>query len=173
MLKLIQAETPEQIATVRELMLEYAQWLEFNLCFQGFDEELRSLPGKYAPPAGRLLLALWDGQIAGMGAFRPLPEPGICEMKRLYVRSSFRGHAIGNLLAEELILSARACGYSAMRLDTIPGKMDSAIALYRRLGFYEVAPYYDTPMAHTLFMQLDLARPAGSPPPATEAKAKV
>ena len=109
MLKIIPAESPEQIATVRELMLEYAQWLEFNLCFQGFEEELRGLPGKYAPPAGRLFLAMWDDQVAGMGAFRPLAQPGICEMKRLYVRSGFRGHSIGNLMAEELIRSAREC----------------------------------------------------------------
>ena len=166
----MQAETSEQIAFVRELMLEYAQWLKFNLCFQGFDEELRSLPGRYAPPGGRLLLALWNDQVAGMGAFRPMTEAGVCEMKRLYVRGGFRGHAIGNALAEALIHSARGCGYSAMRLDTIPRKMDSAISLYRRLGFYEVAPYYETPMAHTLFMQLDLVHGAGAG--SAEAKAK-
>lgn len=176
MLQIIQAETPEHIATVRELMLEYAQWLEFNLCFQGFEEELRDLPGKYAPPRGRLFLALWDGQVAGMGALRPLAQPGVCEMKRLYVRPGFRGHDIGNLLARNLIRSAQECGYSAMRLDTIPGKMDSAIGLYRRLGFSEVPPYYDTPMPHTLFMQLDLNAAADTasrgPMPPQSAKAK-
>jgi ribosomal protein S18 acetylase RimI-like enzyme len=161
LLKLVQAETPKQIATIRELMLKYAHWLEFDLCFQGFEEELRALPGKYAPPAGRLFLALWDDKVAGMGALRPLSQPGVCEMKRLYVRPEFRGHSLGKLIAQELIRSARECGYSHMRLDTVAGKMDSAIALYRRLGFYEVAPYYDSPMERTLYMQLDLHRSAG------------
>ena len=156
MLTLIQAETPEDIALIRELMLEYAQWLEFNLCFQGFEEELRTLPGKYAPPAGRLLLALWEGRVAGMGALRPMQEPGTCEMKRLYVRPEFRGRALGRTLAEKLIAEARTIGYARMRLDTVPGKMDDAIALYRRMGFKTIAPYYSSPVEHTLFMELDL-----------------
>jgi putative acetyltransferase len=157
MLTVIQAETPEHIAIVRELMLEYAQWLEFNLCFQGFDDELRTLPGKYAPPQGRLFLALWDGRVAGMGALRPTQEPGICEMKRLFVRPDFRGQALGRTLAEKLIAEARTAGYSRMRLDTVPVKMDEAIALYRRLGFKAISPYYASPVEHTLFMELELA----------------
>src|SRR5690349_16255664 len=123
MLEIIPAATSSQIATARELMLEYANWLEFNLCFQGFDEEMRTLPGKYAPPAGRLFLGLWEGQAAGVIALRPLNEPGLCEMKRLFVRKEFRGHSIGRLLAEHLIREAAAIGYSRMRLDTIPGQM--------------------------------------------------
>jgi len=161
MLTIIQAETPEHLGTVRELMLEYAAWLEFQLCFQGFEEELRMLPGKYAPPAGRLLLALWGQQPAGIGALRPLNESGVCEMKRLYVRPEFRGHAIGRALAERLIQDSCAIGYRAMRLDTVPGKMDSAIALYRLLGFRETQPYYGTPVRNTLFMELKL--PCASP----------
>jgi len=156
MLAITQAVTEEDISVVRGLMLEYAEWLEFNLCFQGFDEELRTLPGKYAPPHGRLLLALWDGRVAGMGALRPMDEPGLCEMKRLYVRGEFRGHAIGRALAERLIRDARETGYARMRLDTVPGKMDRAIALYRQLGFKEIAPYYGTPVENTLFMELAL-----------------
>jgi carbonic anhydrase len=158
MLTIILAETPQQVSAARELMLEYASWLEFKLCFQGFDEELRTLPGKYAPPEGRLFLALWDGQIAGIGALRPFSsdEPGVCEMKRLYVRPAFRGHAIGRALTEELITAARDIGYSRMRLDTVPGKMDQAIILYRELGFHAVPPYYSTPVENTLFMELDL-----------------
>jgi len=168
MLTIIPAETPEQIVTVRELMMEYATWLEFKLCFQGFEEELRALPGKYAAPEGRLFLAMWAnesgnsqidaGQVSGIGALRPLTDagPDICEMKRLYVRAAFRGHSIGRAMAEKLIADARAIGYSKMLLDTVPGKMDSAIRLYRELGFKEVCPYYSSPVEHTLFMELDL-----------------
>jgi ribosomal protein S18 acetylase RimI-like enzyme len=156
MLSIIEAESPQHIAIIRELMLEYAQWLEFNLCFQGFEEELRTLPGKYSPPNGRLLLALWEGKIAGMGALRPMPEPDICEMKRLYVRREFRGHSLGRALAERLIAEAGNIGYRKMCLDTVPGKMDDAIALYRRLGFKTIAPYYSSPVERTLFMELDL-----------------
>jgi len=154
MLTILQAETPEQIATARELIVEYATWLEFNLCFQGFEEEMRTLPGKYAPPPGRLLLALWERSPAGVIAVRPLDETeGLCEMKRLYVRPEFRGHGIGRVLAERVIADAAAIGYTCMRLDTIPGKMEQAIAMYRELGFAETAPYYNTPVGETLFME--------------------
>lgn len=158
MLTIAQAENAEHIALARELMLEYAAWLEFNLCFQGFEEELRSLPGKYAPPMGRLLLAYWNGKPAGMGALRPLEHSnhGACEMKRLYVRPEFRGHAIGRRLAERLIEESRALGYELMRLDTVPGKMDAAIGMYRDLGFEEIPPYYESPVRATIFMQLAL-----------------
>jgi putative acetyltransferase len=158
MLTIVQAETAAEVATARELIEEYAAWLEFKLCFQGFEDEMRSLPGKYAPPAGRLLLALWDGEHAGVIALRPLDEPGLCEMKRLYVRPEFRGHRIGRLLAEHVIREAAEIGYLRMRLDTVAGKMDPAIAMYRELGFKETDPYYQTPVGHTLFMELALTR---------------
>ena len=161
MLSIIQTETDEQLAMVRELMLEYAAWLEFELCFQGFEEELRTLPGKYALPDGRLLLAMWNGEIAGIGALRPLKEAGVCEMKRLYVRPRFRGHSIGLALAQRLIQDAAEIGYERMRLDTVPGKMDSAIAMYQRLGFQPIEPYYGTPISKTLFMELALAKGSG------------
>jgi ribosomal protein S18 acetylase RimI-like enzyme len=161
MLTIIQAQTEEQLATVRELMLEYAAWLEFELCFQGFEEELRTLPGKYAQPQGRLLLALWNSEVAGMGALRPLKDAGVCEMKRLYVRSQLRGHSIGLALAQQLIQDAAEIGYERMRLDTVPGKMDSAIAMYRRPGFEPIEPYYGTPISGTLFMELTLPRTSG------------
>jgi putative acetyltransferase len=156
MLNIFQAEKTEDVAVVRELMLEYATSLEFNLCFQGFEEEMSSLPGKYAPPTGRLLLAFWEGRPAGVIALRALQEQGLCEMKRLYVRPEFRGHAIGRILAERLISEARESGYSRMRLDTVPGQMDRAIAMYRELGFKETVPYYNSPVSQTLFMELDL-----------------
>src|SRR5262249_43164426 len=103
MLKIVQGETREQIAIARELMMEYAARLGVDLCFQGFEEELRALPGKYAQPAGRILLALWDEKPAGVIALRPLGEKAgdLCEMKRLFVRPEFRGHGIGRILAEQ------------------------------------------------------------------------
>jgi putative acetyltransferase len=158
MLSILQVENPEHLAIARQLIEEYAAWLEFKLCFQGFEDEMRSLPGKYAPPAGRLLLALWDGKPAGVIALRPLDEPRLCEMKWLYVRPEFRGHHIGRLLAEHVIREAAEIGYSRMRLDTVAGKMDSAIAMYRELGFKETDPYYQTPVGRTLFMELALTR---------------
>ena len=162
MLTIVKAETPAQVSTAREMIEEYAAWLEFKLCFQGYEDEIRSLPGKYAPPTGRLLLALWDGRPAGVIALRPLEEPGVCEMKRLYVRREFRGHQIGRILAERVIAEAAEIGYSRMRLDTILGKMDSAIAMYRTLGFAEISPYYKTPVGETLFMELALKPAAKS-----------
>ena len=155
-LDIVQAETPEQIATARELMVEYAHTLGFELCFQNFEQEMRELPGKYAQPAGRLLVAYSGGVPAGVAAMRPLDDAGVCEMKRLYVRDGFRGQSVGRILAEKLIAEAAAAGYTRMRLDTVPGKMDRAIALYRNLGFREIAPYYPTPVRRTLFMELEL-----------------
>ncbi len=156
MLTIAQAETPEQIAQARALMVEYAGTLGFELCFQNFEEEMRTLPGKYAAPGGRLLLAMCDGKPAGVVALRPLDEPAVCEMKRLYVRPDFRGKSLGRALAEELIVTARAIGYQRMRLDTVPGKMDRAIAMYREMGFREIEAYYPSPVRHTLFMELAL-----------------
>ena len=156
MLTIVQAETPEHIATVRELMLEYASAMNFSLCFQNFDDELRTLPGKYAPPGGRLLLADWDARTAGIAGLRPFDEPGLCEMKRLYVRPEFRGRSLGRALAGEVIRQAAEIGYSRMRLDTIQGIMDPAIALYRELGFREIPAYYASPVRETLFMELAL-----------------
>jgi GNAT superfamily N-acetyltransferase len=156
MLKILQAETAEHISMARELMLEYGASLGFNLCFQGFDEEMRSLPGKYAQPSGRLLLAFWDERPAGVIALRDLADAGLCEMKRLFVRPEFRGHGLGRILAERVIHEAEEMGYMRMRLDTVPGEMDRAIAMYRELGFRETVPYYNSPVGHTLFMELAL-----------------
>jgi putative acetyltransferase len=160
-LTIVQAGTPEQIATARDLMVEYAQTLGFELCFQNFDQEMRGLPGKYAPPAGRLLLAYSGGAAAGVVAMRPLDDAGVCEMKRLYVRPSFRGQSVGRALAKRLIAEAGAAGYLRMRLDTVPGKMDRAIDLYRELGFRKIDAYYPTPVSETLFMELELVTSAG------------
>jgi putative membrane protein len=150
------AHSDTDMQAARELFVEYGQSLGFSLCFQSFDQEYASLPGKYAPPRGRLLLAEVDGRPAGCIALRPLEE-GVCEMKRLYVRPEYRGLKIGRQLAETVIAEAKAIGYFAMRLDTVEDKMQSAVALYRALGFHEIGPYTANPVPGAKFMQLDLA----------------
>jgi len=147
--------TDEEVKATRELFVEYGQSLGFSLCFQSFDQEYASLPGKYAPPRGRLLLAEVDGQPAGCVALRPL-ETGVCEMKRLYVRPEFRGLKLGRRLAETIINEARLIGYQLMRLDTVADKMPEAVALYRTLGFREIAPYTVNPEASVIFLELEL-----------------
>jgi putative acetyltransferase len=158
MILIEQAESAGRIELAREMFREYAAQLGVDLCFQDFERELRELPGKYAPPGGRLLLA-YDfvaGHIesAGCGALRPI-DSAICEMKRLYVRPWFRGRGIGRSLADSLITAARETGYSAMRLDTLPS-MQEAHKLYRELGFCEIAPYYANPVLGSFFMELEL-----------------
>jgi ribosomal protein S18 acetylase RimI-like enzyme len=154
-LSFCQAETPPQIAQIRDLFLEYAQSLGFSLCFQNFDKELAGLPGDYAPPTGRLLLAEYEGQIAGCVALHKL-EPDICEMKRLYLRPQFRGKGLGRALADRIIAEARQIGYQRMRLDTVEPVMKDAVAMYRRIGFCEIEPYCQNPIAGALYMELQL-----------------
>jgi putative acetyltransferase len=154
-MRLEQATTAAQMAQVRELFLEYAESLGFSLCFQGFDKELAQLPGDYAPPQGRLLLAEYQGLPAACVALHQL-EPGICEMKRLYLRPAYRGKGLGRRLAEAIISEARAIGYKRMRLDTVEPLMTDAVALYRKLGFHQIDPYRPNPQAGTLYMELVL-----------------
>jgi len=156
MLEIVQAKTPERIAEARQLFVEYADSLGFDLGFQGFGEELAGLPGAYAPPRGRLLLAVHDGRTAGCVAMRDLGE-GICEMKRLYVRPSFQGLRIGHALALAVIAEAKEIGYDRMRLDTVPA-MERAMALYLSLGFREIPPYRFNPIPGTAFLELFLDR---------------
>ena len=151
----MRAESPLQIAQARELFLEYGKSLGFNLCFQSFDEELAGLPGDYAPPDGRLLLAEYDGALAGCVALHKL-EPHVCEMKRLYLRPQFRGKGAGRALAETIIWEARAIGYRRMRLDTVEPVMRDAVAMYRRLGFTEIAAYRPNPIPGAMYMELEL-----------------
>ncbi len=150
-----QAEAPDQIAQARELFLEYADSLGFSLCFQSFDRELEGLPGDYAPPDGRLLIAEYRGQPAGCVALHKL-QPGVCEMKRLYLRPPLRGRGIGRALAEAVIAEARTIGYQKMRLDSVEPKMPNAVAMYRRLGFVEIEAYRPNPIAGALYMELVL-----------------
>ena len=154
-LSFFQPQTSAQISKARELFLEYAQSLGFSLCFQNFDEELANLPGDYAPPEGRLLLVEYEDELAGCVALHKL-EPGICEMKRLYLRPQFRGKGLGRALADHIIAEARQIGYKRMRLDTVEPVMKDAVGMYRKLGFQETAPYRPNPNAGTLYMELQL-----------------
>ncbi|MBX3621536.1 MAG: GNAT family N-acetyltransferase [Rhizobacter sp.] len=164
-IRLIGPDTAELIADTRALFREYAASLGIDLCFQGFDTELATLPGDYAGPAGQLLLATVDGELAGCGAFRPLPDvdyPNACEMKRLYVRPAFRRFGLGRMLAQRLLDDARRSGYSNMLLDTLDD-MESARELYATLGFEDIPPYYYNPIpgAHYLRVRLDHGPPDG------------
>lgn len=140
------ADGPSDLAAVRALFLEYAEALDVDLCFQGFDAELAALPGDYAPPAGGLWLAWLGGEAVGVVALRPLPLAGACEMKRLYLRPAARGRGLGRALARACIAGARERGYRRMLLDTLPS-MAPARALYAEFGFTPTAPYNDTPFA--------------------------
>lgn len=147
-------ETAEGLVLAAQLFREYADSLGFSLCFQGFEEELASLPGRYARPAGRLLLARVGDAWAGCAALRPL-APDIVELKRMYVRPAYRGRGVGRALAGELIAAARAIGCGAMRLDTL-STMDAANRLYDALGFREIAPYCPNPLPDARYRELDL-----------------
>jgi GNAT superfamily N-acetyltransferase len=158
-LQIFQATSDDDIQQARGLFEEYASGLGISLCFQNFDQELKNLPGDYAPPDGRLLLATEDDQLAGCIALRKL-ERGVCEMKRLFLRPAYRGQGLGKVLVESIIDEARKLGYTHMRLDTLPGRMDKAIALYRSIGFVEIGPYCENPVEGAKFMELDLNRRA-------------
>jgi ribosomal protein S18 acetylase RimI-like enzyme len=151
---IVQASDADAVAQARELFCEYAAESQLDLCFQNFDEELAGLPGAYAPPEGRLLLALYEGQLAGCVALRKF-EDGVCEMKRLFVRPAFRGQGIGRALAVQVVDEARAAGYLRMRLDTL-ARMKAAIALYESLGFRRIEAYRPNPLEDAVFMELAL-----------------
>ena len=152
--RVIHAETPDQIGTARSLFREYADWLAIDLSFQNFDEELAKLPGQYAPPDGRLVLALHGIETAGCVALRRFNDYA-CEMKRMWVRPQFRGEHTGGVLAEYVIVEARNIGYSEMLLDSLPS-LTSALNLYKSLGFEVIAPYRYNPDPNAVFMRLRL-----------------
>jgi ribosomal protein S18 acetylase RimI-like enzyme len=150
-LTIVPAASLPDVERARALFREYERSLAVDLGYQGFEAELAALPGAYAPPRGRLFLALVAGEAVGCVALRPLGED-VCEMKRLYVRPSLRGHGAGRALARHVLEEARAIGYRAIRLDTLP-MMNEAIALYETLGFRRIAPYYASPVAGTVYME--------------------
>ncbi|MGA2640798.1 MAG: GNAT family N-acetyltransferase [Spirochaetia bacterium] len=154
-------DLPEDLPVVRELFAEYGQSLGIDLSFQGFDEELASLPGKYAPPHGAVIVARSEGTPCGCVALRRIDER-TCEMKRLYVRPGCRGLRIGAELVTRIIEAAKDRGYEAMRLDTLPS-MSSAVSLYRSFGFQEIQPYIYNPLPGALFMEKRLQQPSARP----------
>ncbi len=154
MVQIVSAATPAHIVQVRELFVEYAAWLGISLCFQGFDQELESLPGRYAPPGGLLLLGLDGDRAVGCIGMRPM-EDGVCEMKRLYVCPSHRGQGLGQTLVLRVLRAAERLGYRRMRLDTLP-VMAAARQLYGRLGFSEIASYYTNPVEGVVYMEITL-----------------
>lgn len=158
--RILDADSEELLSVAKGLFLEYKKSLPFDLDFQNFDEEVAHLPGEYARPSGRILVALAGGEAAGCVALRKLGE-GTCEMKRLYVRPEFRGLKLGRRLAEKVIDEAKKSGYKKMRLDTV-SSMTEAIALYRSFGFEEIPQYRVNPLPDAMFFELDLAAQARS-----------
>ena len=154
---IVEASTKAEIAEIRSLFAEYQQWLGEDLSFQDFSAELDALADLYARPGGCLLLArAGDGSVAGGVGMKGL-APGICEMKRLYVRPHWQGIGLGRRLAEAVVQEGREAGYALMRLDTLT-RLHAAVALYRSMGFREISPYYPNPMEGVLFMELVLVR---------------
>lgn len=148
-----EARDDKDLAAIRGLFRAYADWLNIDLAYQGFEEELASLPGKYARPTGALLLAKGsDSQYLGCVGLRPMAKEGACEMKRLYVLPEAQGQRLGARLVERIIHDAQKAGYSEMLLDTLPS-MTGAIALYTKAGFEKAEAYYETPISETLFFR--------------------
>ena len=160
-MQIFQANGDEDIQRARVLFEEYASDLSISPCFQNFDQELKNLPGDYASPDGRLLLATENDQLAGCVALRKL-GPSVCEIKRLFIRPAYRGKGLGKVLVEWIIDEARKLGYTTMRLDTLPGRMDKAISLYQSIGFVEIGPYCENPVEGAKFMELDLHTKQGA-----------
>ena len=156
MLSLRPAVTPADWDLARALFREYEGAVEAPGCFEGFERELAELDRRYSAPEGRLLLAFDAGEAVGCGAFRRLPD-GAAEGKRLYVRASARGKGLGHALVGALLDEARLAGARAFRLETLPGKMSAALAMYRKLGFVDVAPWVAHPIAGAAYLELPLA----------------
>jgi len=154
-ISIVAATTPEHLDAIRVLFREYAQSLNMDLCFQGFEQELAGLPGDYAEPRGCLLIAAVDGAVAGCCALRALDASdyaNACEMKRLYVRPAYRGLGLGRRLAEAILDQGRQAGFECVLLDTLDD-MEAARALYDDLGFEDIPPYYYNPIAGAHYLK--------------------
>jgi len=151
---IIRAQTKDHMDQIRNLFLEYEAFLNVDLCFQGFQKELSDLPGDYGPPDGSLLLAMEGQQAFGCGALRKL-YADTCEMKRLYLKSAYRGSGIGKALVRKLIEEARHKGYAAILLDTLDN-LKTAMGIYESLGFVRIEPYYNNPLPGVVYWRLDL-----------------
>lgn len=149
------AESPKDVASAKQLIIDYVDWLGIDLSFQNFDAEMAAFPGKYCLPKGLVLLATVDGAPAGVVALRPLEEEGICEMKRMWVTPDFQGLKLGRGMTERLCEEARGLGYRVMRLDTVE-RAATAIHLYRSVGFREIDAYCYNPEPDVLFFERDL-----------------
>ena len=140
------------LEATKSLFVAYVSWLGIDLTFQDFDAEMSAMPGKYAPPRGELFLARnADGDAVGCVGLRPIGREGYCEMKRLYVTPQGRGLGIGKALVDVALETAIHLEYVEMRLDTLPS-MVGAISLYKKSGFVEIPPYYETPLTGTVFL---------------------
>jgi putative acetyltransferase len=164
---IVPADSPARVELVRELFKEYAASLSFNLCFQSFEDELAALPGEYGPWSGMLLLGLVEAQPAGCVALHRIDketseddeivsEIEVCEMKRLFVRPQFRGLGLGRDLLDAILKCAAAIGYRRMRLDTVPGEMATAVEMYQKIGFAEIAPYRENPIPGAKYLELNI-----------------
>lgn len=148
------ARSAEDIEIAGEMFREYQEWLDVDLCFQDFENELSTLPGKYAPPSGEIFIARLNGQVAGVVAIRPVDLQKLerSEMKRLYVREAFRGQGLGRILANTVVSLAKEAGYQVMVLDTLP-HLKAAIKMYASMGFNETASYYENPLPDVVYME--------------------
>ena len=147
--------TPEELEEVRNIFIEYSEFLQVDLCFQDFEQELQTLHQVYSPPKGCIILAKQNDKTVGCIALKPIGD-GVCEMKRLYVCPEARGTGLGRKLVEELIIFAKKSSYQSMKLDTV-SKLREAIKLYRSLGFVETAPYVYNPLSDVLYFELKLS----------------
>jgi GNAT superfamily N-acetyltransferase len=153
-MKITRAGTTDEIEEVRRLFREYAELLGVDLCFQGFEEELAGLPGKYAPPEGALFIATEGQRTAGCVALKKIGD-GVCEMKRLFVRPQFQGQGLGRALAQQIIGEGVNLGYKTMRLDTLD-RLKEAMSLYETLGFKRTKPYYPNPLPGVVYWEVCL-----------------
>ena len=152
--ELIQVNSKEELEDTKQLFREYSVFLNVDLCFQGFENELAQLPDKYAEPKGAIMLMKIDGLAVGCVALRPLAED-VCEMKRLFVKPEYQSLGIGRELAEAVIVQAKNKGYSSMKLDTLR-RLSAANKLYKALDFVETIPYNVNPEEDVVYFEKKL-----------------